>query len=338
VGHGIANETYEALPLANGAAFSPLQLDKLDGQRVPFVFLCACMAARVRGGAGGYQTGLASKLVERGAPAVVAFSMPVLEGDAYALAGHFYEHARTLPFGAAAQKTFLADDVPLYARLALSAYGDPAFVLPAMAAGPVVPMLKHTTRRWAADLRSHCVLRTADTGRRLREGLSAAPSSLQRSLWAWVEAAFRDAAALPDELLERLDAEALALAETARAEGLSVHAAVLAERLHRSGLEVLPIKIDTSPESIRRLVGESHFVSVLGGALFDMRLNGLGNSLLGRVITVDQNDVSHSALFLRQAREKLHEAEGRSDFVRNLRADDLRILQFFGAGPSARSS
>jgi hypothetical protein len=68
----------------------------------------------------------------------------------------------------------------------------------------------------------------------------------------------------------------------------------------------------------------------MGSAIFDARLNGLGNSLMGRVMTVDQNDASRAALFLRQGREKLLECEPQSAFVTSLREGDARILAEFG--------
>jgi hypothetical protein len=48
IGHGVANELMEALPLASGEHFGPLEADRLNGNRVPFVFSCACVAERVR--------------------------------------------------------------------------------------------------------------------------------------------------------------------------------------------------------------------------------------------------------------------------------------------------
>jgi len=68
----------------------------------------------------------------------------------------------------------------------------------------------------------------------------------------------------------------------------------------------------------------------LGGALFDTRLNGLGHSMRGRVITIDQNDARPAALSLRQGRERLLECEALSPFVRQLSELDGRLLERYG--------
>ena len=334
IGHGIANEVCEGLPLANGETFNPLDIDRLDGLRVPFVFLCACMAARVRAGMGGTQTGIASKLVERGGPAVIAFTMPVIETRVYALAERFYRAAARLPFGAAVQAVMRnigdAGAVPSYARLAFTAYGDPAFALPGMIGATSVPGLPQEATTWHSRLRNHCVLRTAESAAALRADLERAPASWRSTLLEWIDMAFRSPAATPPKLLACLESAALIAQDASDCERLSVRAAVLAERLHASGIEDLPIVIPTEAQSIRSLLDAGRFLAVMGGAFFDMRLNALGNSIMGRVITVDQNDARHAVLQFRQARQQLHECEDQSPFVAQLLADDRRILQHFG--------
>jgi hypothetical protein len=332
VGHGIANQVYEGLPLPSGEDFGPVDADRLDGHRVPFLFLCACMAARVRAGAGGYQTGVASKLLERGAPAVVAFTMPVIEARAYALAEYFYRASSRLPFGAAVCETMrtASPAVPAYARLAFAAYGDPSFALTEMAGAARVPGLPQEAATWHSRLRNHCVLRSAATESELRAALSGAPAALRQLLGAWLDASFKTPPAASDALLNGLEAAALAAPDCAGAERLSVRAAALTERLHSSGVETVPIYIKTDAASIKKLLDMAYFLATLGGALFDMHLNGLGNSLIGRVMTVNQNDARGSALFLRQGREKLLECEDRSAFVATLRATDAQILQHYG--------
>lgn len=332
VGHGVADEIYEALPLANGEMFGPLIADRLDGFRVPFVFLCACTAARVRGGEGGYQTGLASKLVERGAPAVVAFSMPVTESAAYSLAEHFYRAAAELPLAEATRKSLQASSktAPLYARLAFTSYGDPHFELRSMPRGRPVAMLQQACQSWHSKLRRYCVLRTKDAATELNKAIPSAPKKFRKLLHAWLSTAFQEPAASNDDLMKALEANATSLGNCSDVELLSLRAAAVSEKLHQSGIETIPIYIATDPESIRRLSAHAHFLARLGGALCDMRLNGLGNSLTGRIITVDQNDATRAATFLRQGREKLLECEDQSPFIKSLRADDERILKHFG--------
>lgn len=333
IGHGIANEVFENLPLASAESFSPLRADRLDGNRTPFVFLCACVAGRVRSGTGGYQIGLASKLVERGAPAALAFGMPVTEARAYTLAGKLYRSMARLPFGAAVSAALndVGTSLPAYASLSLTAYGDPSFVLPSMtAAGERASTIALETTTWASKLRNHCVLRTITTAAEVRASLDDAPRGVAGILTTWLDMALKSPIMSRTELLDSLETAAGEAEGCTDAERLSIRAAVCAERLHASGLETLPIEIATDPESIRSMLADARFLAVVGGALFDMRLNGLGNSLMGRVITADQNDAEPAALYLRQGREKLLECEDESDFVRSLRADDERVLEHFG--------
>jgi hypothetical protein len=332
IGHGFASEVQEGLPLATGEMFQPILVDRLAGFRVPFLFFGTCMAARVRGGAGGYQTGLVSRLVERGAPAAVAFSMPVIEERAYAAAEQFYRAAYRLPFGEAVRETWreTRDSVPTYIRLAFTAYGDPSFELRAMAGSGTVPMLRSQAESWHSRLRTHCVLRTQETADALAARMGDVPAPLRDHVARWLETAFRGAAPETPARLDEMELAALAATECRAVERLSVRAAVCAERLHGSGIETAPIVIDTEAASIRRLLANARFLSVLGGALFDMPLNGLGNSLMGRVVTIDQNGADNSALFLRQGRQSLLECEDRSPFVRELRRIDALLLDHYG--------
>lgn len=330
IGHGIANEVTEALPLANGDSFGPLDADRLDGFRVPFLFFCACVAARVRSGAGGYQTGLASKLIERGAPAAVAFSMPVVEERAYAIAKRFYRAASRLPFGDAIRETSADAALPAYVRLAMTAYGDPEFRLTSMTGTERVPTLQTEIATWESKLRNHCVLRTAESEAELRAAVVSIPAALTGAVSRWIDSAFKQPVASSAKELDAFETAAFTAEGLSDAARLSVRAAVCSERLHASGIETVPIVIATDGASIRRLLEGAHFLAVLGGALFDMRLNGLGNSMMGRVITIDQNDARPAALYLRQGREKLLECETLSPFIRTLREVDGEILGYYG--------
>jgi hypothetical protein len=329
VGHGIANEVMEALPLANGELFGPLDADRLNGNRVPFVFCCACVAARVRSGAGGYQTGVVSKLIERGAPAAIAFSMPVVESRAYALARRFYREASRLPFGDAARATMADAELPAYVRLSMTAYGDPAFVLTSVARGEQVTTLQGELASWDAALRSHCVLRTLETEARVRTTLDAVPPELARPLGRWLDTAFQEPVSSIPEELDALEQAALAAEEIGDAMRLSVRAAVCAERLHASGVDGAPMSL-SDPAAAPRLLECANFLMMLGGALFDSRLNGLGHSLRGRVVTIDRNDATPVAVSLREGRKQLLECEGLSPFVRGLRELDGRLLEHYG--------
>ena len=329
VGHGIANEVMEALPLASGEQFGPLDADRLNGNRVPFVFCCACVAARVRSGAGGYQAGVVSKLIERGAPAAVAFSTPVVESRGYALARRFYREASRQPFGEAARATMADAELPSYVRLSMTAYGDPAFMLTSVARDERVTRLQDELESWDAAVRNHCVLRTPETEQRLRAALVEAPAALRAPLAGWLDGAFKEPVVTAPEALDALERAAIEAEDLSDVARLSVRAAVCAERLHASGVDGAPMTLN-DPMAARSLLQCADFLMMLGGALFDSRLNGLGHSMRGRVVTIDQNDATPVAFSLREGRRQLLECEGSSPFVRQLRELDGRLLEHYG--------
>lgn len=332
VGHGIANPVSEALPLSQNDNFTILDIDRIDGSRTPFVFLCACVAGRVRFGAGGYQAGITSKLVERNAPAALAFTLPVPETRAYELAHQFYRQAYDKPLGQAVSATRLElrDKQPSYMWLALAAYGDPTIELHKLNNEEGTALIGHRATSWNSLLRNHCVLRTKATESLLKKRLNNVPDSLRPILDEWLGTAFQPDPAYDDDLLDEFEERIMEAGNCSDLDCLCLRAAVCIERAHKVGLEKIPLFIPTDPESIRRLFDETFFIARLGGALFDMRLNGLGNTLLGRVITVDQNGIKHSGVYLKQGLEKLLECEDDSPFVKQLRGDNKLILKHFG--------
>jgi hypothetical protein len=268
-------------------------------------------------------------MIERGAPAAVAFSMPVVESRAYALARRFYREASRLPFGDAARATMADVEIPAYVRLSMTAYGDPAFVLTSVARGEQVTTLQGELASWDAALRSHCVLRTPESETRVRAALDSVPSQLAAPLRRWVDTAFREPSASTPEELDALEQAALAATDVGDAMRLSVRAAVCAERLHASGVDGAPMSLK-DPGAAPRLLECANFLMMLGGALFDSRLNGLGHSLRGRVVTIDRNDATPVVVSLREGRKQLRECEGLSPFVRGLRELDGRLLEHYG--------
>jgi hypothetical protein len=219
--------------------------------------------------------------------------------------------------------------VPLYARLAISAFGDPAFRLRDMPAAPFARMLRQDCEDWTPPLRTHAVLRAEYSESMLDKALAAVPESLRKSVEQWLSQALQNPPFSDEQYLIEMDRTAFTAPDLADCERLSMHGLVLIEKLHRSGIETLPISI-RAEEEVGTLLAQAHFLARLGGALWDMGFNGLGNSLLGRIITVDQNDAHPGAPFLRQGREKLQECEDLSPFVHELRVDDARILSHFG--------
>lgn len=332
VGHGIANPVSEALPLAQGDDFTISQIDRIDGSRTPFVFLCACVAGRIRSGAGGYQAGITSKLVERNAPAALAFTLPVPETRAYELTHQFYRQAYDKPLGQAvtATRVALREAQPNYMWLALAAYGDPSIDLRKLHDEEGTPLMGHRAVSWNSLLRNHCVLRTQSTESSLAEKLDEAPASLRPLLEEWLGFAFQPEPDYAEKILDEFEERVFAIEDCSDLDRLCLRAAICAERAHKVGLEEIPLYIPTDSQSIRRLFDDALFIARLGGAFFDMRLNGLGNTLLGRVITVDQNGIANSSVYLKQGQEKLLECEDDSPFVKQLRDGNKLILRHFG--------
>ena len=195
IGHGISTDINEGLPIDGQHFIDIIDIDKITGSNTPFVFICACLAGRVRAGRGGYQAGIASKIAERMAPAVVAFNMPVTEDRAYYLAKEFYRNAKQYRFGNAVQALFksLPEDFPDYAWLSLTAYGDPSYKLASAAGTTILPMACLSTKTWFSSYRLHAVLRTEQSFEEAAAGLSAAPALWQKEtagivvclLWVW---------------------------------------------------------------------------------------------------------------------------------------------------------
>lgn len=333
VGHGIANQIDEALPLANQEYFTILDIDRITGACTPFVFLCACVAGKIRHGTGGYQTGLTSKIVERGAPAALAFTLPILESRAYEIAHQFYRQSAKHNFGRAVSMTLkvVKKSLPTYAWLSLAAYGDPMFRLCRMPTQRKLRMFGDDAVTWHSALRNYCVLRNATSKKALTKKLEDIPNCLVPTVEEWLKIAFRKPKASEEDTLNRLEKEVLNASDCSNVERLSLRAAICAERAHAAGLETLPLNIATDAQSIRKFLDNARFLTVLGHTLFDTRLNGLGCTLMGRVIAVDQNSIQNAAsTYFKQGLEKLLECENESQFVKQLRRDNLRIIQHFG--------
>ena len=332
VGHGYSNVVSEGLPLSQEESFTIYDVDRLSGAKTPFIFICACEAARVRYGQGGYQTGVASKLTERGAPSVLAFSVPIPESRAYTIAQRFYREALTVPLGEAVQNTqqAMAGRMPTYAWLALMGYGDPAFRLAEMTnEGEPITNTAGLAVTWHSALRNHAVLRTNKSEQAAREKLTECPEALRPLANTILEGTFRGTPTLSPSQLDNLEATLLSLSQSAPVEALTLRCLVCLERAHRVGLDERPSHGPDSPEATRRMVDDMRFVLLTGGALWDMRLHGLGHALLGRLITIDQNNTAYSRIFLEQAAEKLLECAPMSPFVERIRTESIEILRAF---------
>ena len=244
VGHGVFDDLLAALPLGSGEAFTPDGLSALDGMDLPFIFLCACVAGRVRSADGGYQSGLASGLLEHGSPAVLAFLQPIPESHTYTIAREFRRQAYDKPLGAAVQETRRVGRsvLPSYAWLSLVAYGDPEFSLRSMIAGDGEVTYSGTKAgTWDSLLRRHCVWRTDTTAVALSDRLSSAPEPLAEPLRQWLPVALGRGAQHPESLLAGLEDTSLVAEGLSDAERLLVIAAVEADRLQIAGYDTLPL-------------------------------------------------------------------------------------------------
>ncbi len=333
IGHGYAHPvSSEGLPLTNEEVFEARNLSSLTGIHTPFVFLCACETGRIRYGGGGYQIGLASRLIERGAPAVLAFNMPLPEASAFAIARSFYKYAFRHPFGEAVRQCqlMLAREMPTYAWLALSAYGDQSFRLAALTGHGDIVMSANQASNWHSDLRTYVTLRTEEAHQQAIASIASAPVSLRPILNEFLACAFLDPPRSTVELLDQLEEQALATGTEETPGLLSLRAAICLERAHLIGLDAYPIRWPQSGDATHKLLYELAFVNRVGVTLSDERLNGLGLALTGRLITWDQNDLIHSATFLREAITRLAGWAELSSYLPRIHQESIRIIQQFG--------
>jgi hypothetical protein len=330
VGHGIASDVYEGLPLRSGEILRPAHLTVLPGFTTGFVFLCACEAGSVRSGAGGYQTGIASRLVERGAPAAVAFTHPVLEERASHVARQFYRCAATMPFGLAVREMQrnLVRQIPEYAWLSVAAFGDPELRLPDLAAKDEISSSSACAKTWHSALRTYAVLRTDGARSSALAAVTEAPEELRAPARALIQTAFADPPATSTEWLDEFDSALLGFT-LAPVELLSLHAVAALERAHLVGLDAFPISFPEPGQATRVLFHELEFAAEIGATLFDTRLNGLAHALIGRLLAWDQGNIQAAARPLGEARDKLREAAALAPFLARIHEETKGIIRQF---------
>lgn len=339
VGHGFANVMSEGLPLGEGMTFTLSNIDQISGPHTPFVFLCACEAGRVRYGHGGYEAGIASKLASRGAPAVLAFLMPIPEIRAYRIAEQFYREASSMPVGQAMQKTrnIVSTKIPAYTWLAWVAYGDPVFRLWEIAREGRVTGTSLLATSWHSALRNYAVLRTAEAEQLARKRLGECPASLREIAERLMDTAFKETPITSQEALDKMETRLLDLTEKEPVGTLTLRGLIILERAHRIGLDTLPIFIPQEPENVHRLFHGLMFVLLTGSAFFDMRFHGFGHAMIGRLLTIDQSETQHSRIYVEQGLEKLLECEPISPFVERIRSENKELLKIFPTQNKART-
>jgi hypothetical protein len=150
VGHGVAGSLGEAMPIGAKGSLAPADFSQLGGARTPFVFLNACEVGRMREGAAGGPAGFAARLVQKGAPAVVACLQEVPDRVAADIAVAFYDAAERNPVGGALTLARASMDAVPYPPSCWGAYvlfGDPLFILGGK--GCRVQQARNQTLKWA---------------------------------------------------------------------------------------------------------------------------------------------------------------------------------------------
>jgi hypothetical protein len=103
VGHGVAGNLAEGLPLTSEETMLPSDLITPAGfdAALPFIYLSACEVGRSRYVTGGRQSGMATEMLDVRVPAVIACLQVVPDSIAGYLSQAFYRAAKTLPVGPA---------------------------------------------------------------------------------------------------------------------------------------------------------------------------------------------------------------------------------------------
>lgn len=333
IGHGISGDTFEGLPIDGKNYVDIHDIDKIAGSRTPFVFICACLAGRVRAGRGGYQAGIASKIAERAAPAVVAFNMPVTEERAYFLAKEFYRNAKNNTFGDAIKQLFniLPEEFPAYAWLSLTAYGDPSYPLASVVASDFLPMANQRAKTWDSIYRLHAVLRTAKSFDDAADSIASAPKPWQKDLQDLLQSSFGYGKSKTIDEIDELEMKVFESAAFTDFEKMSLYSFIVAERFFLAGVDTLPVTIPEDRKGVRELFDKSNNMMSIAGFLFDMRLNGLVFTLQARLLTAAQQKIDRYILLrYRTGKEKLLECEDISPFVKRLNDETTILIEQLG--------
>jgi len=154
VGHGLASDLGEELPVTASASLHLQNLEQLSGYRTPFVYLSACLVGRARHLQGGKQRGFGIALLAHGAPAVIASAYPVPDHVCAEVAKAFYRSAWKLPAGEALRHARQSLDKAGMHPVAWSSFilqGDPHYTI-TPAAGGSIDGSRILTTDWPAHL------------------------------------------------------------------------------------------------------------------------------------------------------------------------------------------
>jgi hypothetical protein len=196
-GHGFAGELGESLMLGGNEMLAPHDFSQFSGAGTPFVYLSTCEVGRSRMTTTGSAAGIATRLIEKGAPGVVGCLQLVPDSVAQAMAIAFYEAAAVRP----------AADALRVARGQLSRFppacwgafvyfGDP---LLHVSADSIAGGTRATTLRWDSFVGRHLAVRSPESRERILNAIRQADlaadlaSHTLDSVAGWLETSFEPA-------------------------------------------------------------------------------------------------------------------------------------------------
>jgi len=251
-GHGFAGRLGESLPLAASETMGPHDFSQLSGWGTPFVYLSTCEVGRARMTTTGSAAGVSTRLIEKGAPAVVGCLASVPDLVASAMADAFYQAAATLPLGealATARKARVK--VPPACWGVFGYFGDPALQL--ISRDGAVPQTRRRTLRWDALVGRHLATRTAESRQRVLDAIAAergkraGAGDMLKRVAHWLERSFRaEDPAVADERLELCRA----VAERDAVAGCELRMLLAMEALHGSYYGKRKPDLVVNPEAI----------------------------------------------------------------------------------------
>jgi tetratricopeptide (TPR) repeat protein len=161
IGHGVADNIGEGLPISAQMAIQPSDLSNLKGHNTPIVYLSSCEVGQTRYIRGGGHTGIAYRFIEKGSPAVIACIQPIPDNFAYEVCKHFYRHSKKFSIGQALRMTrkhLIDEDFHPGCWALYCVYGDPNCTL-----SPAISSLMKETRLltedWSTYLRRYIATR-----------------------------------------------------------------------------------------------------------------------------------------------------------------------------------
>jgi tetratricopeptide (TPR) repeat protein len=163
-GHGIANTIEEGLPLSSNNILRPNDFNSLAGNKTPIVYLSSCEVGRSRYVPGGAHTGIATRLIEKGSPAVIACLQAVSDDVASRMCTMFYKCSKSLPIGRALSisRDFMSKDgINPVCWGVQTLYGDPNTTLSPILS-QTINQTSSSTRSWSTYLNRYLASRSQE--------------------------------------------------------------------------------------------------------------------------------------------------------------------------------